>query len=293
MTAFNGTPLTGACPERSRRNANGNLTADGTNTYTLRQEDSQGGLWDARNHLTGIAGAVAASFLYDAMGRRMSKTIAGSTTQFLYDRLNPVQELDGASPPNVTANVLTGLGIDEYFSRTDSSGAMSFLRDALGSTVALTDSTGALGTQYTYQPFGATTVSGPANANPYQYTGREADGTGLYFYRARYYSQTFQRFVSQDPIGFAGGDPNLYGYTFDSPTNLRDPSGRIVGILIAGGLFGCGCTGLQRLGCVPERRDNRRAICGSDRFWCLHGRGECPSYYFSICRLHWWTSSVR
>ncbi len=99
--------------------ANGNLTGDGTNTYT----------WDARNHLSAISGGVAASFVYDGLGRRMSKTIAGTTGQFLYDRLNPMQELDGASPPNITANVLTGLGIDEYFSRTDSSGAMSFLRD--------------------------------------------------------------------------------------------------------------------------------------------------------------------
>jgi uncharacterized protein RhaS with RHS repeats len=124
MTAFNGTTL--------GYDNNGNLTADATNSYT----------WDTRNHLTGISGGVNASFVYDALGRRMSKSIAGAATQFLYDRLNPVQELDGASPPNITANVLTGLGIDEYFSRTDSSGAMSFLRDALGSTVALTDSTG-------------------------------------------------------------------------------------------------------------------------------------------------------
>jgi RHS repeat-associated protein len=35
-------------------------------------------------------------------------------------------------------------------------------------------------------------------------TGRENDGTGVYFYRARYYSATFQRFIAQDPIGFAG-----------------------------------------------------------------------------------------
>ena len=39
-----------------------------------------------------------------------------------------------------------------------------------------------------------------SNANPYQFTGRENDGTGLYFYRARYYSPTFQRFIAQDPL---------------------------------------------------------------------------------------------
>ena len=106
------------------------------------------------------------------------------------------------------------------------------MRDPLGSTIALTDSTGALNTQYTYQPFGATIASGPANANPYQFTGRENDGTGLYFYRARYYSPTYQRFVGQDPIEFAGGSPNLYGYALNNPVSFRDPSGRFVPLIV-------------------------------------------------------------
>ena len=129
------------------------------------------------------------------------KVIGGTTTQFLYDGLNPLQELDGASPPNVTANLLTGLDIDEYFTRTDSSGTATFLSDALGSTIGLTNSSGAIATSYTYDPFGNVTDSGSANANPYQFTGRENDGTGLYFYRARYYSPTLQRFVSQTRSG--------------------------------------------------------------------------------------------
>jgi RHS repeat-associated protein len=56
-------------------------------------------------------------------------------------------------------------------------------------------------------------------------TGRENDATGLYFYRARYYSPTYQRFVSQDPIGFRGGDPNLYAYVSNGSTNWIDPWG--------------------------------------------------------------------
>ncbi len=64
--------------------------------------------------------------------------INGTTTQYLgacpersrRDGLNPVQELNGSG--GVVANLLTGLNIDEYFERTDSSGAMSFLTDAPG-----------------------------------------------------------------------------------------------------------------------------------------------------------------
>ena len=54
-----------------------------------------------------------------------------------------------------------------------------FLTDALGSTLALNDGGGNILTQYTYEPFGNTTFSGSPNANPFQYTGRENDGTGL------------------------------------------------------------------------------------------------------------------
>jgi RHS repeat-associated protein len=204
MTAFNGTPLA--------YDANGNLTSDGTNSYAS----------DARNHLSAISGAVAAGFVYDPFGRRMSKTIGGVATKFLYDGLNPVQELQSGSP---SANLLTGLGIDEYFQRTDSAGSRDFLTDILGSTLALTDPAGAIQTSYTYEPFGNTTVSGASSANPFQFTSRENDGTGLYFYRARYYSPPAQRFVSQDPLDVTLRDTDLYAYVSNAPTNFVDPNG--------------------------------------------------------------------
>jgi RHS repeat-associated protein len=190
---------------------NGNLASDGTNTYT----------WDARNHLGAISGGSAASFQYDAQGRRTSKTVNTAQTGFLYDGMTPVQELTGST---VVANLLTGLGIDEYLTRTDPSGASHFLSDALGSTVALTDSIGAVPTSYTYAPFGATSLSGSATGSAFDYTGREDDGTGLKYYRARYYHAGLQRFVSEDPIGLAGG-PNLYAYVDNRPVDLVDPLG--------------------------------------------------------------------
>jgi RHS repeat-associated protein len=189
--------------------ANGNLTSDGTNTYT----------WNARNQLVTISGPASASFQYDPFGRRVSKTIVGQT-QYLYDGANPVQEISGST---ASANLLTG-GVDEYFQRTDLAGTRNFLTDALGSTLALTDSTGTLQTQYTFEPFGNTSVTGTATTNSFAYSGRELDSTGLYFYRARYYNQSIGRFVSEDPLGFAGGI-NQYAYVADSPVNFSDPAG--------------------------------------------------------------------
>jgi YD repeat-containing protein len=110
----------GACPERSRRDAaneltewgaatpvydaNGNTLSDGTNSYA----------WNGRNQLASMNSS-AESFQYDPLGRRAAKTALFGTTNYLYDGTNPVQELAGTTP---TANLLTGLNVDEYFQPT-------------------------------------------------------------------------------------------------------------------------------------------------------------------------------
>ncbi|MFQ5683977.1 MAG: RHS repeat-associated core domain-containing protein [Candidatus Binatia bacterium] len=121
--------------------------------------------------------------------------------------------------------MLTGLGIDEYSTRTDASGSQSFMTDALGSTVASGDFAGTVQTEYTYEPFGGTTATGVSSSNPFQYTGRENDSTGLYYYRARYYHPGIQRFISEDPIRFHGGDFNLFAYVGSNPVGFSDPLG--------------------------------------------------------------------
>src|SRR5262249_3991993 len=50
-------------------------------------------------------------------------------------------------------------------------------------------------------------------------------GTGLFQYRARYFDPTLQRFIGEDPIGFAGGAANLHGYVGNAPTIWTDPLG--------------------------------------------------------------------
>jgi RHS repeat-associated protein len=191
---------------------NGSLTGDGVNTYT----------WNARNQLVSINGPeLSASFEYDGAGRRAIKTINGVTTAFLYDGQTVVQEQSGGS---ATANLLVG-GLDEFFTRSDGDGTFSPLVDALGSAIALSDASGMVHTQYTYDPFGNTSVTGTSSENRLQYTGRENDATGLYYYRARYYSPSLGHFISEDPLKFASGDANFYVYVWNSPTNWNDPTG--------------------------------------------------------------------
>ncbi|MGH7392720.1 MAG: RHS repeat-associated core domain-containing protein, partial [Candidatus Rokuibacteriota bacterium] len=208
-------PLTfaGATPTHD---FNGNLTSDGTTTYT----------WDARDRLSTLSvTGTTASFQYDAVGRRLSKTLNGTTTTALHDGLDTAQETTSGT----VRSILTGARLDEYLSHASTSGEARFaLADALGSTIALVDGSGAVVTEYTYEPFGATGTTGAASENRAQYAGRENDGTGLYYYRARYYNTQLQRFVSEDPIGFAGGDVNLYAYVRNSPVQRVDPLGLFI-----------------------------------------------------------------
>jgi len=82
---------------------------------------------------------------------------------------------------------------------------------------------------YTYSSFGKIESQlDPNFIQPYSFTSREFDPeTALYFYRARYYDPATGRFLQEDPIGFGGGDVNLYRYVANNPVNFVDPAGLV------------------------------------------------------------------
>jgi len=277
---------------------NGNLVrvnnGCGTNTYT----------WDVRNRLSGISGftvncsSFTANFKYDALGRRIEKTINGRTIKYLYDGMDIVQEIENGQ---VTVNYIRTLNIDEPLARIKSDGMVRYYQtDALGSVIALTDDSGVVKTMYAYDPFGNTTVSGEASDNPFQYTGRENDNTGLYYYRARYYSPELQRFISEDPIlgpmnsscSGPNGSPKLnwlvptllndpknfnsYLYVGNNPVNYTDPKGltNCTGYLTCctcGDAYACGAYGICVIGggfndCIRD--------CLLERYTCFQSVSE-------------------
>jgi RHS repeat-associated protein len=103
---------------------------------------------------------------------------------------------------------------------------------ALGSVVEVTDANQNTIVSYRYDPYGGLTITrggAPQSTDPlnqhWAFTGRYYDEeTGLYYFRARYYSPSLGRFVQRDPLGYAMG-PNLFEYAHSAPTNFVDPTG--------------------------------------------------------------------
>ena len=118
----------------------GNLTSDGTATYG----------WTARGDLKQVSRTgLAASFGYDALGDRSTRTVNGTSTGFLNDGANTSAELDSA---NAIASSLLSGGVDQWFARTKAGATDAVLTDAQGSPVALGQADGTMGATYGYAP---------------------------------------------------------------------------------------------------------------------------------------------
>jgi RHS repeat-associated protein len=127
-------------------------------------------------------------------------------------------------------------GFLAMYDATCSGGGRCFYRAKWqGSTTHLINQDGTIKDTYRYGPYGERvdwTPTDPDTGNPFRYTGRRFDQeTGLYYYRARYYSPKLGRFLQTDPIG-TKDDLNLYAYTRNDPLNHTDPSGAIIDTLM-------------------------------------------------------------
>jgi RHS repeat-associated protein len=205
-------------------------------------------IYDDENRLTGVqitqnSKVRQLTFTYDPFGRRIAETlikdeigtecdnpnICPRTTHYLYDDKNIILEYNTGN--EIQARYTHGPGIDEPLSTEFKTGTgytpYFYHADGLGSITALSNAQGNIVQRYEYDSFGIMNITMQGNIKqPYTYTSREYDSeTGMYFYRARYYDPKVGRFVTKDPIGFAGGDSNLYGYVSNNPLLYLDPYG--------------------------------------------------------------------
>ena len=180
-----------------------------------------------------ISAGETTTYTYNGDGIRAAKTDPnGNTTRFTYDTSQPVPQLltDGTTdyiygPEGAPLASLPSAG---------SSGPTSYyMTDALGSTTALTGTTGAVTGTYAYTPFGQVSTHTGIDT-PLQYGGGYADAeTGLTYLLARYYDPATGLFTTPDPLLDLTNQP--YAYAGNDPINQTDPTGQCPWCVIAGG----------------------------------------------------------
>jgi len=224
------------------------LTDPNGNRTERRTGDGAGNLYSysSRNRLESVgdlaSGNLRATYSYNGLGQRMSKTVAGATTRFAY----------GLTPYLLAEMTASGTTLSEYVyldgaplarlgpivpvrppPPIDTTGMPYhyFIDDSLGTPVELMDSNGIVVWKATYDPFGAATVNDDADGDgnrltvnlrfPGQYFDAES---GLHYNYLRDYDPATGRYIQSDPIGLAGGI-NTYAYVGGNPISFFDPSG--------------------------------------------------------------------
>lgn len=162
-------------------------------------------------------------------GGRVKQAVGTAVTNYLWDEASTygdvVLETDGSGATQ--ASYVLGQG--QLLAQTRSGTTSYYLDDGQGNVRDLTNASGAITDQYTYDAYGNAQSSQGTTTNTYRYTGQQFDSlTGLYSLRARYYDPASGRLLSRDTAGLDFSNPvelNRYGYTHDDPIDFADPSG--------------------------------------------------------------------
>jgi RHS repeat-associated protein len=194
-------------------------TAQGTTDYT----------WSSRGELlaAGLPDGRIITWEHDPLGRRIAKLVNGAVTEkYLWaDMTTLLAVYDGAGSLKqrfVYADARMPVGM------TQGGQTYYFLWDQVGTLRGVVDSSGTLVKRLDYDSFGyVVSDSNPGFTVPFGFAGGLYDpDTKLVRFGYRDYDPVIGRWSAKDPIDFAGGDPNLYGYVMNNPVNLADPLGR-------------------------------------------------------------------
>jgi RHS repeat-associated protein len=208
-------------------------TSSATNSYT----------WDGRGRLKSIllANGSVLALHYNSgstlLGVTTTTNGSSATQSLVVDYNKNVISLTPST--GLPLSVVNGATLDSHLATVDTSGSVTYsLTDALGSTLATANATGALGNNLSYEPYGAINGVIPSSF-PFGFAGTYNVSGNIFYNRARYYDAGTGRFLSEDPLGVKGG-VNPYVYADDQPTDVTDPSGLLTVAVSGGG----GITGI-------------------------------------------------
>lgn len=197
--------------------------------------------WDYRNRLVsverrpsvGAAATETVGYQYDYRDLQIGRTVNGTTTWTYYGiEEMPYFEFTGVDPTPTAMYLHDPDTMDRFYGKwTADTGIHWFLTDHQDSVRQVLDDVGTVLAQMDYDAFGNVvnlTETNPGDAGTLRFTGRIFDEvTGFYYHRARYFDPVLGRFLSEDPLGYDGGDSNLYRYAKNDPVNYTDPSGNV------------------------------------------------------------------
>ncbi|MFM8386308.1 MAG: RHS repeat-associated core domain-containing protein [Planctomycetia bacterium] len=184
-----------------------------------------------------------AEYKYDALGRRVEKSVTGATYRYIYSGVETVSVYTSAG--TWKQDYVYGPGIDEVLmleqadvldwdgdSNTSELARSWYRANALGSVMRIEEPDRTEAVSYRYDPYGEVSITRGGSAQGSDplgqyvtYTGRWRDEeTGLYHYRARAYDPVRGRFLQRDPLGYSDG-PSLFEYCHSSPIDYVDPDG--------------------------------------------------------------------
>ncbi|PCR92839.1 type IV secretion protein Rhs [Pseudomonas fluorescens] len=184
--------------------------------------------YDCQHRLIGVSlpGGSTATYKYDAFGRRISKTVDGRTTEFLWEGERLIVE----SGENRYRTYLYEPGTFRPLAMLDGEGPAQaapfyYQLDHLGTPQELTAYSGEIMWSAKYRAYGNLAALDVSEIdNPLRFQGQYFDAeTGLHYNRHRYYNPNSGRFLTPDPIKLAGG-LNNYQYV-PNPTGWVDPLG--------------------------------------------------------------------
>ena len=233
--------------------------ADGNMTLMPSSSGDWNMTWNAENRLieavesTVEDGSKKLQFTYDYKGRRVRKKVytydGGSASwsltadlKFIYDKWNLIEVLDATDSNSVSKTYTWGLDLSGQLQGAGGVGGLLCVTenpasstqnpyyvsyDANGNVSEYVDDSDSVVAHYEYSPFGKITSSSGSKAGDFNHrfsTKYLDDGTSVYYYGYRYYSNELGRWISRDPIGEEGG-VNLYEALLNDPLEIIDDLG--------------------------------------------------------------------